>query len=117
VGGVFDRIAPGFGKHEIALGKVLPFRIGKLRHIDSSGLGSALPVELILYQFSDCVISCVAIENHPIPGPKAGRPAKALNVEDVASLKKTPAELAKAEVVGGQYAQLLLSRLSSFPLW
>ena len=38
--GVFDRIAAGFGKYEFALGKVLPFRVGKLCHIDSSGLDS-----------------------------------------------------------------------------
>ena len=39
--GVFDRIAAGFWKHEIALGKALPSRISKFGHIDSS----ALPTE------------------------------------------------------------------------
>jgi hypothetical protein len=36
VRGVFDRIAACFGKHKIARGKVLSFRIGKFRHINSS---------------------------------------------------------------------------------
>jgi hypothetical protein len=49
--------------------------------------------------------------------PKAGHPAKALDLEFVASLKKTLAEFANREVLGGQYAQLLLSRLSLFSLW
>jgi hypothetical protein len=48
---------------------------------------------------------------------RRGAQAKAHNVEDVASLKKTLPELAKAEVMSGQCAQLLLSRLTSLPLW
>ena len=38
VWGVFDRKAAGFRKHKTVLGKVLPFRIRKLRPLDSSGL-------------------------------------------------------------------------------
>ena len=40
VGGVFDRIAPGFRKNKIAFRQIFPFRVGKFCHSYPSGLSN-----------------------------------------------------------------------------